>query len=336
MINSRILVTGGAGYIGSHTVVKLLEKNKSILILDNFSNINYGVINRIKKIKNGDLKVIKGDITDRNLIKKVFNDFKIEYVIHFAGLKAVRESEIYPLKYYKNNVLGSLILFEEMQKAGVKNIIFSSSAAVYGGKSIKIYKEETPLSPINVYGKTKLIIEGMLSDIQNSRKDWKVMILRYFNPIGAHKSGLIGDSPGQYPNNLLPFICQVAIGRRDRLLIFGNDYDTPDGTCRRDYIHVEDIANAHINSLSYLVKQKSCTEVLNLGTGKSYSILEVVKAFEIASGIKIPYEIIERRPGDLSEYFADPSKAKRILNWEADFDLNRMCQDSWRWQKENP
>tara|TARA_Y100000813_G_scaffold138170_1_gene100141 strand:+ start:145 stop:1164 length:1020 start_codon:yes stop_codon:yes gene_type:complete len=336
MKSSKILVTGGAGYIGSHTVVKLLEMNKSIIILDNFSNVDYGVINRIKKIKNGDLKVIKGDITNRNLVKKIFKDFNVENVIHFAGLKAVRESDFYPIKYYENNVMGSFILFEEMEKAGVKNIVFSSSASVYGEQIKKKYREDLIPSPINVYGKTKLIIEEMLADIQKASKAWKVMILRYFNPIGAHKSGLIGDSPSQYPNNLMPFLCQVAAGIRDELIIFGNDYPTSDGTCKRDYIHVEDLAKAHIYSLDYLIKQKSSNTILNLGTGKSYSVLEVLKAFEIATGIQIPYKFVERRSGDLSEYFADPSKAKRVLNWEATLDLNRMCEDSWKWQRTNP
>ena len=336
MKSSKILVTGGAGYIGSHTVVKLLEMNKSIIILDNFSSVDYGVINRIKKIKNGDLKVIKGDITNRNLVKKIFKDFNVENVIHFAGLKAVRESDFYPIKYYENNVMGRFILFEEMEMASVKNIVFSSSASVYGEQIKKKYREDLIPFPINVYGKTKLIIEEMLADIQKARKDWKVMILRYFNPIGAHKSGLIGDSPSKYPNNLMPFLCQVAAGIRDELIIFGNDYPTSDGTCKRDYIHVEDLANAHIYSLDYLIKQKSSNTILNLGTGKSYSVLEVLKAFEIATGIQIPYKFVERRSGDLPEYFADPSKAKRVLNWEANLDLNRMCEDSWRWQRTNP
>ena len=336
MSDKKILVTGGAGYIGSHTVLKLLEANKSLIVFDNFSNSNESVIDRIRQIKAGDLKVIKGDITDRSLVKKIFKKYKIDSVIHFAGLKAVSESELFPIKYYKNNVLGSLILFEEMDLAGVKTIVFSSSATVYGEHSFSKYDENTPLRPVNVYGKTKKVIEDILQDIHETKSDWRIMILRYFNPIGAHSSGKIGDNPTDYPNNLMPFISQVAIGKRSKLLVFGNNYPTPDGTGKRDYIHVEDLAEAHLKALNFLIQNKNIKKILNIGTGNSYSVLEVVKAFEKASKVKIPFQIVGRREGDIAECYSDTHKAKNLLAWEPKFDLKRMCKDAWRWQSQNP
>jgi len=336
MTNSQILITGGCGYIGSHTVVQLLEANYSLVILDNFSNSNKGVIERISQITKKKVITIEGDITDRNIVRDIFSKFNIKGVIHFAGLKSAAESEIYPIKYYKNNVYGSLILFEEMEAANIRNIVFSSSATVYGQKFNPLFKEEDELSPTNVYGKTKVVIENILNDLYKASADWKVVILRYFNPIGAHSSGLIGESPSDLPNNLLPYISQVAVGKRDKLLIFGDDYPTSDGTGKRDYIHVCDLARAHLLSLNYLFENERFFSVFNLGTGKSYSVLEIIKIFEEISGVNIPFKITGRRLGDVAECFADPSKAKKILGWKSELDIVRMCQDTWRWQRQNP
>lgn len=336
MKNSQILITGGCGYIGSHTVVELLEANYSLIILDNFSNSNKGVIDRINKIAKKKFFTIEGDITDRNIVRDIFSKFNIKGVIHLAGLKSVEESEIDPLKYYKNNVYGSLVLFEEMEAANIKNIVFSSSATVYGKKINPLLNEECSLSPANVYGETKAVIENILRDLYKTSAGWKVVILRYFNPIGAHPSGFIGESPSDLPNNLMPYISQVAVGKRDKLLIFGDDYPTSDGTGKRDYIHVCDLAKAHLLSLNYLFENESLFSIFNIGTGKSYSVLEVIKIFEKVSGVNIPFEITARRLGDVAECIADPTKAKRILGWEAELDLYRMCEDSWRWQKQNP
>ena len=336
MKNSHILITGGCGYIGSHTVIQLLEANYSLIILDNFSNSNKGIIERINQITNKKFITIEGDICDRKILKDIFNQFNIESVIHFAGLKSVSESEKNPIQYYKNNVYGSLILFEEMEAANIKSIVFSSSATVYGQQKNPLLNEEVSLNPKNVYGKTKVVIENILTDIHKASKDWKIIILRYFNPIGAHSSGLIGESPSDIPNNLLPFISQVAVGKREKLLIFGSDYPTSDGTGKRDYIHVCDLARAHLLSLNYLFKKERLFSIFNLGTGKSKSVLEVIKIFEEVSGVKIPYKITNRRLGDVAECLADPSKAKRILGWESEFDFYRMCQDTWRWQQKNP
>ncbi len=337
MMNKEfILVTGGCGYIGSHLVINLLKSKYNIVIIDNFSNSSKRVIERIKKISNKSFNVIEGDISDRNILKNIFRDYLIKGVIHLAALKAVEEGEKNPLSYYKNNVNGSLILFEEMEAANVKTIVFSSSAAVYAQNNKFMFREEDLLDPCNVYGKTKLIIENSLKDIHNSSQDWKIIILRYFNPIGAHSSGLIGDNPLNSPSNLLPLITQVALGRRDELLVFGNDYPTFDGTCKRDYIHVSDLAEAHFNSLNYLFHKENSFSIFNVGRGKAYSVLEVIKIFEEISGIHIPFKVVERRSGDVAESLADPSKAKNILGWEAKLDLYEMCQDSWRWQKQNP
>ena len=334
-MESKILVTGGNGYIGSHTIIKLIETGFEVVALDNLSNSRLEGIDRITKLTKKRFQFEEGDIRDRLFLKKIFNDNFISAVIHFAGLKAVSEAEKYPMKYYENNVLGSLILFEEMALARTKKIVFSSSATIYGEHSKNQYDENTPTKPINVYGRTKLIVENMLRDIKSSDKDWEIALLRYFNPIGAHPSGLIGENPADIPNNLLPYIAQVAGGEREKLFVFGDDYSTPDGTGKRDYIHVQDLAEAHLKSLNLLFKNKNELLTLNLGTGKSYSVLEVIKAFEKASGKKVPYEIAKRRKGDIAECYADPSKANRILNWKAERDIYKMCEDAWRWQKNN-
>lgn len=330
----KILVTGGAGYIGSHTVVQLLNAGKQIVILDNLSNSSLGVIDRIKDLTGKELDFIEGDIRDRALVRTVFEQYPIESVMHFAGLKAVGESEAYPLKYFDNNVSGSIVLFEEMMRAQVHQIIFSSSATVYGNPGSVCYSEDTPLSPINVYGRTKLMVEDILRDLKKSKPELKIALLRYFNPVGAHESGQIGENPFGKPNNLMPFITQVAIGAQEKLMVYGNDYPTPDGTGLRDYIHVEDLAAGHLAALKALEHHSVIT--VNLGTGKPYSVLEMIGAFEKASGINIPFEIVGRRAGDLSEYYADPALAKKLLGWETKLGIERMCADSWRWQKNNP
>lgn len=334
MIN--ILVTGGAGYIGSHMVVKLLESGFSVVVLDNLSNSNSVVVNRIKSLTGSDFHFIEGDIRDRDCLRDLFLKHSIDAVIHFAGLKAVGESELNPIKYFDNNVSGSLVLFEEMDYANVRTIVFSSSATVYGNPGYCQYHENTPLLPINVYGKTKLIIEDVLRDLNRTQLNWRIAILRYFNPIGAHKSGLIGEDPLGLPNNLMPFISQVAIGKRPKLCIFGGDYPTLDGTGLRDYIHVEDLVNGHLAALQRLLENKYFFMTLNLGTGKPYSVLEMIRSFEKASKKIIPFEIVDRRPGDLAEYYADPSAAREILGWSAQFGIDKMCEDTWRWQKNNP
>ena len=285
-LKPKILVTGGAGYIGSHTVIKLLEKGYEVLVLDNLSNSKLEILDRIFSLTGKKVDFVRGDIKNRKIIKNILKKNLINLVIHFAGLKAVEDSEKFTLKYYENNVLGSLILFQEMKLYGVKKIIFSSSATVYGEHKKKKYNEETPLNPINVYGRTKLIIENILKDIQKSDKSWNIAILRYFNPIGAHPSGLIGENYEDKPNNLLPYISQVAVGLREKLLVFGNDYPTEDGTGKRDYIHVEDLSSAHLKALNYILNNKSSILTLNLGTGKSYSVLEMIKAYEEVSGKK--------------------------------------------------
>ena len=332
----KILVTGGTGFIGSHTTIKLLEANFDIVIIDNLSNSSNKIIDKIKYLSKKDFSFIKGDIRDKNILKKIFIENKIDSVIHFAGLKAAGESEQYPIKYYENNVLGSINLFKEMSLAGVNSIVFSSSATVYGEPKNSKCDENCNLSPVNVYGKTKLTIENILKDIKKSEPLWKIVNLRYFNPIGAHPSGMIGEDPKGEPNNLLPYITQVAVGRRDKLLIFGNDYDTKDGTGKRDYIHVQDLADGHLAALQKLMKEDECILDINLGTGISYSVLEIIRAFEKASGKKIPYAFTKRRPGDIAELCADPSLAKDQLGWKANKNIEQMCEDSWRWQVQNP
>ena len=335
-MEGSILITGGTGYIGSHTSLKLLNAGYEIIILDNLSNSCLEVKDRIKKLANKGFQFINGDIRNTNQLKSIFKDKKINAVIHFAGLKAVADSAIYPLEYYENNVVGSLNLFKEMASANIKSLVFSSSATVYGNPRNPICKENTPLNPVNVYGKTKLIIEDILRNIKIADPEWRIINLRYFNPVGAHPSGMIGEDPKGTPNNLMPLISQIAIGRRKKLLVFGDNYNTPDGTGRRDYIHIEDVANAHVASLEKILKGDVLHMDINLGTGKPYSVLEVIKTFESVSLKKIPYEITKRRAGDLAEYYADPSLAKNILNWKAKFDLRKMCLDSWNWQSKNP
>lgn len=333
----KVLVTGGLGYIGSHTVVQLIESGFSIVIFDNLSNSNRSVLNRIKKITGKQPIFIEGDIRDRTALQNTFKNHSISSVMHFAGLKAIGESEVQPLKYYDNNVSGSVVLFEEMSRAGVQTVVFSSSATVYGYPGYEQYREDTPLAPINVYGRTKLIVENILRDIQKSQPSWRIALLRYFNPVGAHVSGMIGEDPSGAPNNLMPFIAQVAAGKRPKLSVFGGDYQTPDGTGRRDYIHVEDLAAGHLAALNRLIYHTQDPLItVNLGTGRPYSVLEMLHAFEAASGKIIPFKVVSRRAGDLAEYYADPTLAKTLLGWEAKLDIERMCQDTWRWQSHNP
>lgn len=330
-----ILVTGGTGYIGSHAVVQLLNAGHNVVILDNLCNSNRGVLQRIENLTQKSPHFIEGDIRDRAVLRGLFEQYSCDAVIHFAGLKAVGESEENPLKYFDNNVSGSVTLFEEMLSANVHRLIFSSSATVYGNPGEVCYSESTPLKPINVYGETKLMVEDILRSLKRSNPELQIALLRYFNPVGAHESGQMGEDPFGVPNNLMPFISQVAIGTRPKLMVYGNDYPTPDGTGLRDYIHVEDLAAGHLAALNHLSPTNSLITV-NLGTGRPYSVLEVIQSFEKASGKRIPYEIVGRRPGDLAEYYADPSFAKKVLGWEAKLDIDRMCADSWRWQKNNP
>lgn len=330
----NILVTGGAGYIGSHTCVELLESGYGVAVIDDLSNSEEEALKRVGKIAGKDLKFYKGSVNDHALLKKIFSENKIDAVIHFAGFKAVGESVMKPLEYYRNNVGGTFTLCEEMRYAGVKNIIFSSSATVYGAPESVPVKENFPLSATNPYGRTKLFIEQILTDLNTADSEWNVTLLRYFNPIGAHKSGLIGEFPRGIPNNLMPYITQVATGKLNKLRVFGNDYPTRDGTGVRDYIHVVDLAKGHVAALKNV--RSGGVHIYNLGTGTGYSVLDIVKAFEKASGVKIPYEIVARRPGDIAEVYADPSKAFKELGWKAQLGIEDMCADSWRWQSNNP
>jgi len=331
----KVLVTGGAGYIGSHTVVLLIEAGYDVVVFDNFSNASKESIRRVEKIVNQEITVVEGDIRNKEDLERAFKAYKIEAVIHFAGLKAVGESVEQPLRYYDNNVTGSLKLFETMVEYGCKSIIFSSSATVYGDPHTTPIVESFPLSTTNPYGTSKLMIENILRDVYVADSGWKIVLLRYFNPVGAHKSGTIGEDPNGIPNNLMPFIAQTAVGKRDKLSVFGDDYDTPDGTGVRDYIHVVDLAQGHVNALDRIKNFKEVMTI-NLGTGKGYSVLEMVKAFERASGKSVPYEIAPRRAGDIATCFADPSYAKEVLNWEATKGVDEMCEDTWRWQSQNP
>lgn len=332
----KILVTGGAGYIGSHTCVELLNAGYEVVILDNFYNSSPEVLNRIKELSGKDFDFCECDIRDRKGLDKVFAEHKIDAVIHFAGLKAVGESVAKPLEYYENNVGGTVTLCEAMRDAGCKKIVFSSSATVYGMNNPSPLKETMQIGgTTNPYGTTKYMIELILNDLYTSDNEWSIALLRYFNPIGAHESGRIGENPNGIPNNLMPYITQVAVGKLDHLNIFGDDYNTPDGTGVRDYIHVVDLALGHIKAVEK-VSGASGVNVYNLGTGVGYSVLDVVKAFEKASGQKIKYEIVARRPGDLEVCYSDPSKAKAELGWTAERGIEKMCEDSWRWQKNNP
>jgi UDP-glucose 4-epimerase len=333
---SKILVTGGAGYIGSHTVVQLLQAGFHVLVLDNLSNSNPRVIDRITSLTGKPLDFVEGDVRDRNTLEKIFTQYSMSAVIHFAGLKAVSESEANPLKYYDNNVTGSLVLVEEMARAGVVSLVFSSSATVYGDPGYSQYREDTPLAPINVYGRTKLMVEDILRDVIKAHPTWRVALLRYFNPVGAHPSGMLGEDPNGIPNNLMPFIAQVAVGKREKLSVFGGDYPTPDGTGLRDYIHVQDLAAGHLAALHALRESEGRLLTVNLGTGRPFSVLEMIRAFEQASCKTIPFDIVARRAGDLAEYYADPALAQRLLGWQAQLDIDAMCADTWRWQINHP
>lgn len=332
----NILVTGGAGYIGSHTCVELLNAGHDIIVLDNLCNSSAESLERVQQITGRALTFYRADLLDKPVVDRVLDRHRIDAVIHFAGLKAVPESVEKPLKYYNNNLTGTLNLCTSMREHGIKNLIFSSSATVYGEAEVMPVTEQCPKGrPTNPYGMTKWMLEEILQDLQIGESDWNVILLRYFNPIGAHESGRIGEDPNGIPNNLVPYIAQVAVGKRPYLSIFGNDYDTPDGTCIRDYIHVVDLAFGHVKALEML--QKNCgVRVYNLGTGKGYSVLEVLHAFEAACGKTLPYVFAERRAGDLAVSYSDPSLAKTELGWEAARDIVVMCADAWRWQSRNP
>ncbi len=331
---ATILVTGGAGYIGSHTLVQLLEAGHEAVVVDNFCNSHAVSLSRVQEIAGRPLSLVQGDIRDKDLLREVFASHAIDAVIHFAGLKAVGESQENPALYYDNNVVGSLSLVQVMAEAGVKSMVFSSSATVYGDQEGRgQYSEEALLAPTNVYGRTKRMVEDLLRDVAASDPAWRVVLLRYFNPVGAHPSGSIGEDPNGIPNNLMPFVAQVAVGKRARLRVFGDDYPTPDGTGLRDYIHVEDLARGHLAALNAF---SAGVMAVNLGTGRPYSVLEMVSAFERASGQPVPYEVVQRRSGDAAVCFADAQKARRILGWQADLGIDRMCEDAWRWQKKNP
>lgn len=330
-----VLVTGGAGYIGSHTVVELLNRGEKIIIVDNFSNSKPEMLNKIRKITNKDFKFYEVDLLDRENLDKVFaENSDIESVIHFAGLKAVGESVEKPIEYYHNNITGTLILLDVMKKYNCKKIVFSSSATVYGDPATVPIKEDFPLSTTNPYGSTKLMIEQILRDVYISDNDWSIILLRYFNPIGAHESGLIGENPNGIPNNLLPYINQVACGKLECLSVFGNDYDTVDGTGVRDYIHVVDLAKGHLKALDK-ARNFNGVEAYNLGTGTGYSVLQIVKAFEDATGVEVKYKIVERRPGDIATCYADSTKAKNELGWTAEKGIEEMCKDAWRFTQNN-
>lgn len=332
----KVLVTGGAGYIGSHTCVELLTEGYEVIIVDNLYNSSEKVIGRIKEITGKQVIFYKADIRNYDTMNSIFSKEKPDVVIHFAGLKSVGESVSKPLEYYENNICGTLNLCRVMRENGCKNIIFSSSATVYGEPKFIPITEKCPKGICtNPYGWTKYMLEQILTDIHISDPDWNVILLRYFNPIGAHKSGRIGEAPNGIPNNLLPYIAKVAIGELDYVRVFGNDYDTPDGTGVRDYIHVVDLAKGHLKALDK-IKENPGTKIYNLGTGKGYSVLDIIKAFSKACGKDIPYRITERRPGDIAICYSDASLAKEELNWKAEYDIDEMCADSWRWQLQNP
>lgn len=330
-----ILITGGAGYIGSHICIELLNSGYEIIVVDNFSNSKPEVLRRIQEITNKIFKFYKISILNKRALSRVFSENSIDAVIHFAGFKAVGESVEMPLKYYHNNITGTLVLCEVMQKFGVKRIVFSSSATVYGVSKHVPITESSPLSATNPYGRTKLVLEEILNDLYISDKQWSIVLLRYFNPVGAHNSGRIGEDPNGIPNNLMPYITQVAAGKRAKLSIFGNDYETHDGTGVRDYIHVVDLAKGHLKALQKIMVTTGI-EAYNLGTGIGYSVLEVVRSFEKVTGLQIPYVIADRRPGDVAKCYADPTKAKKELGWVAEKSIEEMCLDAWNWQRNNP
>jgi UDP-glucose 4-epimerase len=330
-----ILVTGGAGYIGSHTCVELLEAGHDVTVFDNFCNSQPESLARVERITGRKVSVVNGDIRDRAAVEKALRDSGARAVIHFAGLKAVGESVENPLAYYDNNVNGTVQLLEAMRACDVKTLVFSSSATVYGDPQRLPLDEGHPLSATNPYGQTKLVIEDMLRDLYRSDAQWRISILRYFNPVGAHASGLIGEDPQGVPNNLLPFVAQVAVGRRPHVNVWGSDYPTPDGTGVRDYIHVVDLALGHLKALERLQQHAEC-RAINLGTGVGYSVLDMLRAFEQACGKPVPYQLADRRAGDIAACYADPAQARELLGWQAQRDLQTMCTDAWRWQSSNP
>lgn len=332
----KILVTGGAGFIGSHTVVELMAAGMDVVVVDSLVNSSRKVMPRVEAITGKSIPFYEADIRDREAMNDIFEAEKPDAVIHFAGLKAVGESVRLPLEYYENNIGGTIVLLEVMRAHGCKNIIFSSSATVYGDPAVIPITEECPKGTCtNPYGWTKSMLEQIMTDLQHADPEWNVVLLRYFNPIGAHESGTIGENPSGIPNNLMPYITQVAVGRRDKLHVFGNDYDTPDGTGVRDYIHVVDLARGHVAALQKLAPGSGLS-VYNLGTGTGYSVLDIVHSFEEATGVKVPYVIDERRPGDIAVCYSSAAKAERELGWKAEYDITRMCRDSWKWQSMNP
>lgn len=330
-----VLVTGGAGYIGSHAAVELLDKGYDIVIVDNLSNSQIQSIHRVKEITGKDFPFYQYDLLDYEALENLFKKYNFDAVMHFAGLKAVGESVEIPLKYYRNNIIGTINLCEIMSKYNVKKLIFSSSATVYGNPDRVPIDESFPLSATNPYGRTKLMIEEILRDLYRADSSWRIAILRYFNPIGAHESGRIGENPKGIPNNLMPYITQVAIGKREKLYVFGNDYETHDGTGVRDFIHVVDLVKGHLKALEY-INDNEGIETFNLGTGTGYSVLDLINTFSSVTSRKIPYEIVGRRPGDIGICYANPEKAERVLGWKAEKNLKDMCKDSWKWQLENP
>jgi len=332
----NVLVTGGAGYIGSHTCLELLESGYGVVVIDNLCNSNAESLNRVQALTGKTLKFYEGDVRDEALLQKIFAENEIGCVIHFAGLKAVGESVAKPWEYYDNNLNSTLVLTKMMKQVGMKNIIFSSSATVYTADNEMPLKETSRTGGCtNPYGWTKYMTEQILSGMAHADKDWSIVLLRYFNPIGAHESGRIGEDPRGIPNNLMPYITQVAVGRREKLSVFGDDYDTPDGTGVRDYIHVVDLAKGHVAAVKYAAQHSGC-EVFNLGTGVGYSVLDMVKTFRDVNQVALPYVIVERRPGDIATCYADPAKSKDVLGWTAEKSLSDMCRDSWNWQKNNP
>ncbi len=332
----NVLVTGGAGYIGSHTCLELLESGYGVVVIDNLCNSNPKSLDRVEGLTGKKLRFYEGDVRDEALLRKIFAENEIGCVIHFAGLKAVGESVAKPWEYYDNNLNSTLVLTKVMKEVGMKNIIFSSSATVYTADNEMPLKETSRTGGCtNPYGWTKYMTEQILSGISHADESWSVVLLRYFNPIGAHKSGQIGEDPRGIPNNLMPFITQVAIGRREKLNVFGNDYDTPDGTGVRDYIHVVDLAKGHVAAVKYACAHQGC-EVFNLGTGTGYSVLDMVRTFQEVNGVKVPYEVVPRRPGDIATCYADPGKSEKVLGWKATHTLADMCRDSWNWQSKNP
>ncbi len=330
-----ILITGGAGFIGTHTCVEMLNSGYDVVVVDNLDNSSSESLDRVEKITGKKVKFYKEDVRNREALRKIFTENSIEAVIHFAGLKAVGESVREPIMYYDNNLINTLVLLETMNEFGVKKIVFSSSATVYGVATEMPLVEGMPLGAINPYGRTKLFIEHILTDLYAADKDWCVALLRYFNPIGAHKSGLIGEDPKGIPNNLMPYISQVAVGKLDKLHVFGNDYKTIDGTGVRDYIHVVDLALGHVKAIEWVLKNTGC-EPFNLGTGNGTSVLQLRDAFVKATGVDVPYVIDPRRPGDPDEVYANADKAKKVLGWTAKYGIEEMCEDTWRWQKNNP